>query len=173
MAPDKTSQELHWFRPEMRGILPLDKFRVPRSLKKFMRRHTFDLSFNQDFAGTIRACAEREETWINPEIIELYTQLHHMGHAHSVECRQDGVLVGGLYGVQLGGAFFGESMFSRTRNASKTALVTLVEHLNANGFMLLDAQYSNDHLQQFGVVEMPAATYERKLEEAIRKPCKF
>lgn len=173
MAPSKESDQLDWYRPRMRGILPLDRFNVPRSLKKFLAAGPFEIRINTAFEEVMRGCADRNNTWINARIIALYTELHRRGHAHSVECWRDGQLAGGLYGVQLGGAFFGESMFSRADNASKAALVALVERLNARGFLLLDAQYSNDHLKQFGVKNIPADKYDLRLKEAIAKPCTF
>ncbi len=178
MADAKDSPILHWMYPEMRGILPLDTFHIPSSLAKFMKKSPFVITTNAVFPQVIRACAEvgneRKETWINEPIIKLYSELWEYGFAHSVECWQESphkgespVLVGGLYGVAIGGAFFGESMFSRTSNASKVALVHLVELLKNAGYTLLDTQFTNDHLQQFGVLEIPRAEYLEKLAEAI------
>jgi leucyl/phenylalanyl-tRNA--protein transferase len=164
---DDTTNAIGWFAPDPRGILPLDAFHVPDNLAKLVRKDPFKVASDQDFAAVIRACADRERTWITPPVIEAYTDLHEMGYAHSVECWQDGELVGGLYGVALGGAFFGESMFYRVSNASKVALVHLVRQLRAGGYVLLDVQYSNPHLEQFGVVEIPRDEYERRLRRAL------
>ncbi len=171
MAEHQDQDELLWFSPDPRGVLPLDHFNIPRGLARFLPTHPFTVKVDHDFSGTIRACAEitakRTETWINPEIIELYVALHQMGYAHSVETWRDGALVGGLYGVSLGGVFFGESMFSREPEASKVALVALVNILKEAGYLLLDTQYVNPHLQQFGCIAMPKRTYMRKLEKAL------
>lgn len=167
MAASRTDAALKWYAPEQRGVLPLEDFHVPRSLRKLLRQAPFEIRADHAFEAVIRACAEREETWINDAIIALYTELHALGHAHSVECWRGGVLVGGLYGVSLGGAFFGESMFSRAPNASKAALVALVERLRAGGYTLLDTQYVNAHLLQFGIQEIPREEYMRRLERAL------
>lgn len=169
MAESRDNQTLHWMYPEMRGILPLETFHVPASLAKFMRKSPFTITTNTVFPQVIRACAEiREETWINEPIIRLYTQLWQYGFAHSVECwNEKQTLVGGLYGVAIGGAFFGESMFSRAGNASKVALVHLVGLLKNAGYTLLDTQFTNDHLKQFGIIEIPRAEYLEKLKIAI------
>jgi leucyl/phenylalanyl-tRNA---protein transferase len=185
MAERHDDPHLHWFYPELRGVLPLDNFHVPRSLEKFMRKSPFTLTTNTSFPAVIRGCATtdtrqliggkmgRDETWINEPIIALYTELWQRGFAHSVEVwtldatTGENQLVGGLYGVAIGGAFFGESMFSRASNASKVALVHLVELLRKAGYTLLDTQFVNDHLVQFGVQEIPRADYLVKLREAI------
>lgn len=171
MAETQDSKELLWFSPDPRGVLPIEGFNIPRGLSRFMKKHPFTLKVDSDFHGAITGCAElsnrRAETWINPEIVRLYSKLHEMGHAHSVETWRDGKLVGGLYGVSIGGAFFGESMFSREAEASKVALVTLVEILREAGYTLLDTQYVNPHLEQFGILAMPKRTYKRKLEKAL------
>jgi leucyl/phenylalanyl-tRNA--protein transferase len=171
MAESADSPELYWFDPDRRGILPLDGFHVPRRLLRTVRQRRFEVTVDRDFAGVIRACAEpapdRPKTWINNEILRLYQELHALGHAHSVECRLDGRLVGGLYGVALGGAFFGESMFSRETDASKVALVHLVARLRRNGFVLLDAQFVTEHLRQFGATEIPRRLYHAALASAI------
>lgn len=170
MAESRGAEELHWFDPPLRGILPLDAFHVPRRLREKMRRGPFRLSFDEDFAGVIRACADtRDETWINDEIIALYTALHRAGFAHSAEAWKDGKLAGGVYGVSLGAAFFGESMFSTETDASKIALVHLMERLRARGYALFDTQYVNDHLKQFGVREIPREEYKKLLKAAIAK----
>lgn len=171
MAETQADDELYWFSPDPRGVIPLDTFNIPRGLSRFLPTHPFTLKVDSDFRGTITACAEinakRTETWINQRIIDLYCELHEMGHAHSVETWHDGILVGGLYGVSLGGVFFGESMFSRMPEASKVALVTLVEILREANYQLLDTQYVNPHLAQFGCIAMPKRTYKRKLEKAL------
>lgn len=171
MAESRTAKELYWFYPEMRGILPLESFHVPRSVQKFMRSRPFRVSVNEAFAEVITACAKQRPdnkgTWINDHIIALYTKLHQEGYAHSVECWQGEQLAGGLYGVALGGAFFGESMFSSVSGASKVALVALVERLKKSGYTLLDTQYANEHLAQFGVMEIPRMQYLRRLEKAL------
>ncbi len=164
---DPDDDVVYWFRPRRRGVLPLDALHVPKNLARLLRRHPFDLAADRDFEAVIRACAERPATWISEEIIAAYTALHRWGYAHSVECRQDGRLVGGLYGVALRGAFFGESMFHRVRDASKVALVDLVRRLRRGGFVLLDVQYVTPHLQQFGVVEISDFEYERRLAHAL------
>ena len=177
MAESADSEELYWFDPERRGILPLDGFHVPRKLRKAVRRGAFDLRFDHAFRAVIEACAEptpdRPKTWINADILRLYTELHESGFAHSVECWADGRLVGGLYGVSLGGAFFGESMFSRVTDASKVALVHLVARLRAGGYTLLDAQFVTDHLSQFGAVEIARSEYRRRLAAALPVQTRF
>lgn len=171
MAESAADPEVFWVRPETRGIIPLDTFHVPRSLRKTIRRGLFEIRFDSDFEATIEACAEsreeRRSTWINGPIREAYVQLHRMGHCHSVEAWRDGRLVGGLYGVSLGRVFFGESMFSRETDTSKVCLVGLVERLKARGFMLLDTQFTTEHLKRFGAVDVPRARYERMLAEAL------
>ena len=164
---DPDDDAVYWFRPEKRGVLPLDRFHVPKNLQKLVRQGAFEVVVDRDFEGVMRACADRDSTWISEEIIDAYTALHEWGCAHSVECWQEGRLVGGLYGVALGGAFFGESMFHRVSNASKVALVHLVQRLRKGGYVLLDTQYTTPHLEQFGVVEIPSAEYERRLERAL------
>lgn len=167
MGDDKTNA-IGWFAPDPRGILPLDAFHVPDTLAKLVRQDPFEVVSDRDFEAVIHSCADRERTWITPPVIEAYTELHEMGYAHSVECWQEGELAGGLYGVALGGAFFGESMFYRVSNASKVALVHLVRQLRAGGYTLLDVQYSNPHLEQFGVIEIPRDEYERRLRRALQ-----
>jgi leucyl/phenylalanyl-tRNA--protein transferase len=177
MAMSRDDPELHWFDPERRGIIPLDAFHVPKRLARTMAAQPYDIAFDTDFEGVMRACAlprpGHDETWINDNIVELYCDLFERGHAHSVECRRDGALVGGLYGVSLGAAFFGESMFSTATDASKIALVALVETLRACGFTLLDTQYLTAHLAQFGAVEISKADYKKRLAAAISRPARF
>jgi len=171
MAENRRDKQLFWIDPEVRGILPLDNFHIPRSLKKKIRNNPFEVRFDHNFAAVIRACAQqkpkRRETWINDEIIELYTKLFCMRHAHSVECWQEEKLVGGLYGISIGGAFFGESMFSSERDSSKIALVHLVARLNLAGFTLLDTQFITDHLKQFGAIEISRVEYHKILSAAL------
>lgn len=171
MADSRGSDKLYWLDPEQRGILPLDRFHLSRRLYRTVRSGVFEVSVDRDFPATIAGCASsapgRQDTWINPQIEHLYGQLHRMGHAHSVECRRDGLLVGGLYGVALGGAFFGESMFSFATDASKVALVHLIALLRLGGFRLLDTQFVTTHLSQFGVEEIPRDQYKILLTTAL------
>lgn len=163
--------EIAWYAPDPRAVLPLDAFHVPKTLAKTVRRGTFEVAVDRDFEATMRACAatapDRPETWISDGLVEAYVALHARGYAHSVECWQDGAFAGGLYGVALKGVFFGESMVTRVRDASKVALVHLVERLRAGGFRLLDTQMSTPHLERFGVVEIPRAAFERRLAVAL------
>ena len=168
-----------WVEPQMRGIIPLDTFNVPRSLKKFMDQCDYTITINQAFAEVIRACAEtprthESNTWITHDIEFAFNALHHHGHAHSIEVWDtDHNLIGGLYGLAQGGCFNGESMFSNKENASKIALVHLVERLKLKGFTLLDTQFVNNHLKQFGCIEIPHADYMEKLNEALEKDVRF
>jgi leucyl/phenylalanyl-tRNA--protein transferase len=167
MGETRSGGRLYWLDPEQRGILPLDRFHLPRRLLRTVLSDAFSVSVDTDFPATIGGCATaapgREDTWISPEIESLFVALHRLGYAHSVECRQDGELVGGLYGVALGGVFFGESMFSMVRDASKVALVHLVARLRLGGFHLLDTQFVTAHLSQFGAEEIPRQDYRRRL----------
>ncbi len=162
-----------WFSPERRGILPIHGFKVPHGLKKALKSGGFEVRCNTAFADVVAACANRRETWITEEIAASYIHLHRIGHAHSVETWLDGQLVGGLYGVSLGGAFFGESMFHRTTNASKVALFALVQHLASRKFALLDTQWLTPHLAQFGGCEITRLEYLDMLEQALRLPVAF
>jgi len=177
MAEDARGTELLWFDPSLRGIIPLDAFHVPHRLARTMRATPFDVRFDTAFTDVMKSCGAqtpgRPTTWINDEILSLYTALFTMGHAHSVEIWDGEALVGGLYGVHLGGAFFGESMFSRRTDASKIALVHLVHHLQTQDFTLLDTQYLTTHLAQFGAIEIPRAAYRRLLRKALEKPVAF
>jgi leucyl/phenylalanyl-tRNA--protein transferase len=177
MAESADDPELFWVDPERRGILPLDGFHMPRRLARVGRQNRFEVYVDRDFAGTMAGCAEatekRPNTWINDEIVHLYTALHRMNAAHSVECWQAGALVGGLYGVSIGATFFGESMFSRVADASKVALVHLVALLRVGGFRLLDIQFVTPHLAQFGAIEVPRARYHRLLGDALLYRCGF
>jgi leucyl/phenylalanyl-tRNA---protein transferase len=177
MAESADDPELFWVDPKRRGILPLDGFHLSRRLRRVVRRDRFEIRVDSDFAGTMEGCAEatdkRPNTWINGEIVRLYTALFERGAAHSVEAWRDGRMVGGLYGVSIGGAFFGESMFSRVVDASKVALVHLVALLRAGGYRLLDVQFITPHLARFGAVEVPRAHYHRLLGEALGYRCVF
>ena len=173
MAERRGDPMLYWVSPDKRGILPLDAFHVPQRLARTVRARRFTVTADHAFADVIRGCAApgpgRDESWINDEILRLYTALHAGGYAHSIECWQDGLLVGGLYGVRLCGAFFGESMFSCARDASKVALVHLVDALKRGGFVLLDTQFITAHLTQFGAVEIPRAQYLVLLNQALSR----
>jgi len=177
MAESRGAKTLHWLDPEARGVLPLHGFHIPRSLVKVLRSGRLTVTANADFPGTIAACAAardvRPETWINPEIERLFVELYRLGFAHSVETWEDGVLVGGLYGASLGGAFFGESMFSTTTDASKVALVHLVARLRLGGFTLLDTQFITSHLTRFGAMEVPRNAYHEMLAEAVEVAARF
>lgn len=177
MAEDRFSREVFWVRPDMRGIIPLDSFHLPKSLRKAVRQDRFEIRIDTAFREVMEGCAmpqpHREQTWINGQILDAYVQLHEMGCAHSVESWADGELVGGLYGVSIGGAFFGESMFSTRTNASKVALVHLVGRLIAGGFQLLDTQFQNDHLEQFGTIEMAGPEYQKILGPAVECRANF
>jgi leucyl/phenylalanyl-tRNA--protein transferase len=177
MAERRGDPELFWVSPEMRGIVPLDAFHVPKRLARTVKSDRFAVTADMAFADVMRACAEptpdRPESWINDEIVRLYTALHAAGHAHSIECWRDGRLVGGLYGVKLGAAFFGESMFTRERDASKVALVHLVARLRRGGFSLLDTQFLTAHLARFGTIEIPRAQYHTLLARAISHEAEF
>ncbi|MFK5980730.1 MAG: leucyl/phenylalanyl-tRNA--protein transferase [Rhizobiaceae bacterium] len=171
MAESVDDPGMFWVEPEMRGILPLNNFHIPRSLKKSFRRNDFEVKVDSNFEEVVAACAgegiERDGTWINQRIRNLYSELFKMGHCHSVEIWHDEKLVGGLYGVSLGGAFFGESMFSKRTNASKFALIHLVYRLKQGKFRLLDTQFTTEHLERFGVVEILRDDYRGLLESAI------
>jgi leucyl/phenylalanyl-tRNA---protein transferase len=164
---------IEWFSPDPRAVLPLENFHVPHSLCRLARRKPFEITIDKAFSAVIQACAERENTWINRDIIDSYTRLHELGHAHSVEAWKENRLAGGLYGVAVGGAFFGESMFHRVTDASKIALVALVEHLRAHNFVLLDTQWLTPHLQQFGGIQISRSNYLRLLRRAVDLPRRF
>lgn len=173
MADGADSDELFWVDPKRRGVLPLDGLKVSRRLARAFLNADFDVRIDRDFPGVVDGCAARPETWINSDIRRLYLELHRGGYAHSVEIWSDGALAGGLYGVALGGAFFGESMFSRLRDASKFALVALVARLRAGGFTLLDTQFVTPHLAGLGAVEISRADYHARLEGALTRPARF
>ena len=167
MGSDSDPDTLYWVDPPKRGIFPLDELRVSRSLRKRIRQGGFEVRINDNFQGTMRNCADRSETWINDAIIDAYTDLHQRGFAHSVETWIDGERVGGLYGVSLGGGFFGESMFSRATDASKIALVWLVARLRVGGFVLLDTQFTTEHLESLGAIEISRQSYKAALSAAL------
>ena len=170
---------ISWYTADPRGVLPLESFHIPGTLRQLVKKSPceggFEVRINFDFKATMAGCMEErpDATWITDELIAAYVRLHLLGHAHSVECYRDGKLAGGLYGVSLGGAFFGESMFHRARDASKVALVHLVQRLKERKFQLLDTQAVTSHLKRFGCVEIPALEYLRGLQAAIEKPCQF
>jgi len=177
MAEDGVEDSYYWIDPEFRGLLPIHTLHVPRRLRKTVRQGVFEVRVDCAFGDVIRACAETSEgrngTWINKTIINAFIELHRLGHAHSIECWQDGKLVGGLYGLSLGGIFFGESMFSRVRDASKVALVHLAARLWRGGYVLLDTQFINDHLEQFGAYELPRQEFLHLLQPAIKAKADF
>jgi len=171
MAEGACNEEIFWVRPQKRGIIELDQFHIPRSLAKFSRKTRLKICFDRDFAATLRFCAApgpgRETTWINKPITQAYLDLFERGFCHSVEAWEGDKMVGGLYGVHLKAAFFGESMFSHATNASKLCLVALVEHLRSRNFQLLDTQFLTSHLAQFGAIEISQAAYEARLARAL------
>jgi leucyl/phenylalanyl-tRNA---protein transferase len=177
MGERRDDPKLYWLDPRLRAVLPLDGFHLPKRLARTVRQGGLEVSADTDFTGVMRACAEprpgHPESWINEPILALYGELFGRGHAHSVECRRDGRLVGGLYGVSVGAAFFGESMFSRERDASKVALVHLVARLIKGGFRLLDCQFMTEHLRGFGALEMPREEFRVLLAEAVDRSASF
>lgn len=177
MADSADDPAIFWVEPKMRGILPLDGLHISRSLAKARRKNPFEIKINTAFETVVDLCAQqtpqRTKTWINDTIRRLYVDLHEMGYCHSVEAWRGEELLGGLYGVSIGGAFFGESMFSRADNASKICLVHLVEHMNARNFALLDTQFTTPHLESMGVIEVPKEEYSVLLETALKLECQF
>jgi leucyl/phenylalanyl-tRNA--protein transferase len=177
MAESREDSEVYWIDPELRGVLPLESFHVPRRLRRTVRQRRFEIRCDSDFEGVIEGCAApgpgRRDTWINNQIYMLNRQLFQMGFAHTVECWLDERMVGGLYGISIGGAFFGESMFSLERDASKVALVHLVLRLKRAGYLLLDTQFVTPHLQRFGAIEISRAEYRQRLARAIAVPARF
>ncbi|MBX7198123.1 MAG: leucyl/phenylalanyl-tRNA--protein transferase [Rhodospirillaceae bacterium] len=177
MAKSRGDTDVFWVQPKLRGVIPLDQFHVSHSLRKTLRRGVFEVTVNRDFAGVMAGCAEstadRADTWINNRIIGLFTELHDAGLAHSVECWRDGTLAGGLYGLTMGAAFFGESMFSRATDASKVALVHLAAILKAGQYILLDTQFITDHLKQFGAIEISQKEYLGQLSAALARQGTF
>ena len=173
MAQARDDPVIHWIDPQRRAIFPMEGFHTSRSLARHIRRIQPRVTVDSDFAGVVRACAHRPETWINDEIFAAYTALYDQGHAHSLEVWQDGALIGGIYGVVLGAAFFGESMFSAQVNGSKMALVYLMHRLRAGGFTLFDVQFLTDHLASLGAVELSRAAYRKRLAEALPTKAQF
>ncbi len=166
-------QAIRWYRPDPRAIIDLDRFHVSRRLARMVRQRRFEITFDRDFESVIRWCAKREETWINNEIITTYAAMHRLGKAHSVEAYREDELVGGIYGVSLGGAFMGESMYSRETGASSVCLVYLIERLQHRGYTLFEVQYLTPHLQRFGAIEIPINEYLQRLQRALRRHCRF
>ena len=173
MSESRDDPEIFWVDPQMRGIIPLERFRISRSLARTMRRGHFSITMNTAFADVVKGCADRDETWINETIFDLYQELHARGDAQSIEVWQNDVLVGGAYGVTIGAAFFGESMFSTATDASKIALAYLVDHLNRCGFTLLDTQFITGHLASLGAIEIPRERYHLALQSSIEQSVSF
>lgn len=177
MAESRDDGALHFYEPQQRGILPINPPHIPRRLLRLVRQTGWQVSINTNFRAVIEGCAEqtesREDSWINAEIIRLYLALHKMGFAYSFEVWEEQALIGGLYGIKLGSAFFGESMFSRRSNASKIALAHLMARLYYGGFTLLDAQFANDHLLQFGLIEIPKQAFQKQLQTALARPAEL
>jgi leucyl/phenylalanyl-tRNA--protein transferase len=175
MADD--SGEIHWYAPNPRAIIPIENYEPSKSLRPILNQQKFEVRINCDFEQVMRNCAKPrftgDSTWISEEIIHMYTELHHLGFAHSVEAYQDGELAGGLYGVAIGGAYFGESMFHLKPNASKVAFHFLIDILKKNAYQLLDTQFINDNVKRFGAIEVPRNFYEKKLRDALTKECHF
>lgn len=172
MADEKTGV-INWYKPEIRTIIPLDNYNVPRSLKKYLDKTNFEFRLDYNFSDVVKACSSREETWISDKLITAYNQLNKLGYVHTVETWKNDKLVGGLYGISFNGAFFGESMFSLESQASKAALIQLIKHLNEKQFVLLDVQYMTSHLEMFGAIEITIEEYNRLLKIAHRKECIF
>ena len=172
MADDKTGA-INWYMPDVRSIIPLDNYKIPRSARKAIKKKNFEIKLDEDFTQVIMRCSDRKETWISEELIKAYKRLRKRGHVHTVETWLDGELVGGLYGVTFRGAFFGESMFSRVSEASKAALVALIKHLIGKDFLLLDVQYMTEHLQMFGAIEISFDEYKKLLHSAYTRGCEF
>lgn len=173
MSESRDDPDVFWVEPRFRGIFDLGGFHISRSLAKHMRKDPFRISFDAAFPEVIRGCADRSETWINETIFELYTQLYEMGFGHSIEIWEGDELVGGVYGIAIGGAFFGESMFSRRTNASKIALAYLIDRLKTGGFTLFDTQFITPHLASLGAIEIPKSAYKKRLEAALKREADF
>jgi len=170
---DLNTKEIQWYMPEVRTIIPLNKYNYPRSLKKFISNSDFNFKYDNDFISVVKSCANRDMTWISDELIEAYLRMEKLGYVHTVETYLKGNLVGGLYGITYKGAFFGESMFSVIPQASKAALIKLIEHLNKTSFVILDVQYTTPHLKMFGAKEIEFKEYNNLLEKAYQVNCKF
>lgn len=173
MAEGRDSDELHWVDPRLRGVMPLDGFHISRSLRRIILQHNYTIRTNSAFSAAVRACADRDETWINAPLVALYDELHAMGHAHSLEVWQGEELTGGVFGIALGAAFFGESMFSVRANASKIALAYLVDRLRQGGFTLFDTQFLTPHLASLGGIEIPRASYRARLADALSRDADY
>jgi len=170
---DEITGEINWYLPEIRTIIPLNNYNYPRSLRKSIKEQNFEFRYDHNFLPVVKACANRDKTWISDKLISSYLKLQELGHTHTVETWQDGELVGGLYGISYAGAFFGESMFSIVSQASKAALIKLIEHLNEKNFVMLDVQYITPHLEMFGAVEISFEEYNRLLQMAYRRESIF
>ncbi len=170
---DVDTGEINWYLPDVRTVIPLDNYNIPRSLKKFISESDFEVRIDSDFLKVVKGCADRDKTWISDRLIKAYQKLKELGHVHTVETWENNKLVGGLYGISYKGAFFGESMFSKIPQASKFALVKLIEHLNANGFAMLDVQYMTEHLRMFGAKEISFSEYDRLLHISYSRDCTF
>jgi leucyl/phenylalanyl-tRNA--protein transferase len=170
---DEETDEINWFMPEIRTVIPLDNYNIPRSLRKFIKDSAFEVRFDTDFMGVVKGCASREKTWISQKLIDAYLELQRLGHIHTVETWKKEKLVGGLYGITYCGAFFGESMFSFEKQASKFALTKLIEYLNEKKFVLLDVQYMTEHLKMFGAKEITFDEYNRLLIKAYERDTQF
>ena len=170
---DEITGEINWYLPEIRTIIPLDSYNIPRSLKKILKENRFEFKYDHDFTAVVKGCADRDATWISERLIQAYLELDKLGYVHTVETFQKGKLVGGLYGISYGGAFFGESMFSKVPQASKAALVKLLERLNERNFVMLDVQYMTPHLKMFGAKEISFDEFESLLQECYKRNCKF
>ncbi|MGV6848510.1 MAG: leucyl/phenylalanyl-tRNA--protein transferase [Marinibacterium sp.] len=173
MAEHRDDRDVFWVDPRRRGILPLDRFHISRSLARRLKKADYRITIDEDFAGVVDGCADRSETWISTEIRKIYLRLHRRGQAHSLEVRDGDTLIGGVFGVAMGAAFFGESMFSRRRDGSKIALAYLVDRLREGGFTLFDTQFVTDHLISLGAIEIPRAAYHRRLTEALETTADF
>ena len=173
MAENRDDPDIFWVDPQFRGVIPLDDFRISRSLAKTLRRAPFQITLNTAFEQIVTGCADRPQTWINDTIFDLYRALHARGDAHAIEVWDGPDLVGGVYGITIGGAFFGESMFSRRRDASKVALAYLVDHLSRCGFVLFDTQFITDHLASLGAIEIPRKAYQAALSQALQVDANF
>jgi leucyl/phenylalanyl-tRNA--protein transferase len=170
---DEVTKKIDWYLPDIRTIIPLDNYNIPRSLKKYLEKKEFEIRFDYNFPDVVKGCQDRETTWISDELVDAYLRLQEKGHVHTVETWEDGKLVGGLYGISFRGSFFGESMFSRVPQASKAALAALLEHLNEQEYTLLDVQFITPHLKMFGAVEITFAEYNKLLYESYTKDCSF
>ncbi|MBI3611476.1 MAG: leucyl/phenylalanyl-tRNA--protein transferase [Nitrospirae bacterium] len=164
---------IHWYSPDLRTIIELERFHIPRRLSRTINQQKFEIAINRDFEGVVRGCANREETWIGEEIVSAYTAMHRLGKTHSVEAYYDGKLAGGIYGVSLGGAFMGESMFTIVRDASKVCLAFLVGRLKERGYTLFDVQFTTPHLKRFGASEISRGEYLRRLQKTLKLTCRF